>query len=150
MLVEALIKELTRRGYSVATIKSTNEDASDVKGTDTARHRMAGAKTTILVGPKTLTLRSERPSSLREILSSVQSDIMLIEGMKEKDIPKIWCIGNNELPKTLPDGVVAVYTWDKTAANRKEQTFSVYTMEQISELADLVETASVDLMEMDL
>jgi molybdopterin-guanine dinucleotide biosynthesis protein B len=35
-LVEALIRELTRRGYSVSTIKSTNEEIKDMKGTDRA------------------------------------------------------------------------------------------------------------------
>jgi molybdopterin-guanine dinucleotide biosynthesis protein B len=149
-LVEALIRELTRRGYSVSTIKSTNEEVKDLKGTDTERHRMAGAKTTILVGPESIMIHSERPSRLQEILSSIQGDLLLIEGMKEKPIPKIWCIGKDELPKALPDGVMAVYTWDGSPIGMEGEMISRYTMEQIGELADLVETASVDLTEIDL
>jgi molybdopterin-guanine dinucleotide biosynthesis protein B len=149
-LVEALIRELTRRGYEVSTIKSTNEDVKDIKGTDTARHRMAGAKTTVLVGPESIMIQSERPSSLKEVLSSIQGDLLLIEGMKEKTIPKIWCIGRDELPKALPDGVVAVYTWDESPIDIEGQMVSRYTIEQIAELADLIETASVDLSEIDL
>ncbi|MFX0056214.1 MAG: molybdopterin-guanine dinucleotide biosynthesis protein B [Promethearchaeota archaeon] len=149
-LLEALIRELTRRGYSVSTIKSTNEDVTDLEGTDTERHRLAGARSTMLVGPDSMMIRSERPSSLKAYLSSFQSDLLLIEGMKEKPIPKIWCIGKDVLPKALPDGVVAVFTWDETSSGEEGQMISRYTIEHIGELADLIETASVDLDEIDL
>ena len=149
-LVEVLIRELTRRGYSIATIKSTNENVTDVKGTDTERHRLAGAKTTMLVGPDSVMIRSERPSSLKECLSSFRSDLLIIEGMKEKAIPKIWCMGKDALPKALPDGVLAVFTFDETSANEEGYGISRYTIEHIAELADLIETASVDLDEIDL
>ena len=149
-LVEALIRELTRRGYSVSTIKSTTENITDKEGTDTERHRLAGAKSTMLVGPDSIMIRSERPSSLRELLSSFQSDLLIIEGMKEKAIPKIWCIGKDALPKALPDGVVAVYTWDGVSFDEDGQMISRYTIEHIAELADLIETASVDLDDVDL
>ncbi|MHA1937354.1 MAG: molybdopterin-guanine dinucleotide biosynthesis protein B [Candidatus Thorarchaeota archaeon] len=149
-LVEALIRELTRRGYSVSTIKSTNEDVKDMKDSDTERHRLAGAKTTMLVGPELIMIQSRRPSSLKEVLSSIQGDLLLIEGMKEKPIPKIWCIGKNELPKALPDGVLAIYTWDRSPIGIEGQMISRYTIEQIGELADLIETASIDLTEIDL
>jgi molybdopterin-guanine dinucleotide biosynthesis protein B len=149
-LVEALIRELTRRGYSIATIKSTNENVTDVKGSDTERHRLAGARTTMLVGPDSVTIRSERPSSLKEYLSSFQSDLLIIEGMKEKVIPKIWCMSKGALPKALPDGVLAVFTLDETAVNEEGYMISRRNLEQIGELADLIETASVDLDEIDL
>lgn len=149
-LVEALIRELTRRGYSVSTIKSTTEDVKDMKGSDTERHRMAGAKTTMLVGPESIMIQSKRPSSLKEVLSSIRGDLLLIEGMKEKPIPKIWCIGKNELPKALPDGVLAIYTWEGSPIGIEGQMISRYTIEQIGELADLIETASIDLTEIDL
>jgi molybdopterin-guanine dinucleotide biosynthesis protein MobB len=111
---------------------------------------MAGAKTTILAGPESIMIQTKRSSSLKEILSSIQGDLLLIEGMKEKPIPKIWCIGKDELPKALPDGVVAVYTWDGSPIDMEGQMISRYTMEQIGELADLIETASVDLAEIDI
>jgi len=150
VLIEALIRELTRRGFSVSTIKSTNEDIADKEGTDTARHRMSGAQTTILVGPDSMTIRLKRPSSLRESISWIQSDLLIIEGMKEKNIPKIWCIGDEKSPKELPDGVLAIYAWKDSPIYREGQIISIYTNEQISELVDLIETASVDLMEIDL
>ncbi|MFW9888095.1 MAG: molybdopterin-guanine dinucleotide biosynthesis protein B [Candidatus Thorarchaeota archaeon] len=149
-LVEALIRELNRRGYSIATIKSTNENVTDVRGTDTERHRLAGARITMLVGPDSVMIRSERPSSLKEYLSSFQSDLLIIEGMKEKTIPKIWCIGKDVSPKALPDGVLAVFTLDAPSADEEGHMISRYTREHIAELADLIETASVDLDEVDL
>ena len=149
-LVEALIRELTRRGFSVSTIKSTNEDVRDRRGADTERHRLAGAKTTMLVGPESIMIQSRRPSSLNEMLSSIHDDLLIIEGMKEKPIPKIWCIGRNELPKALPDGVLAIYTWDDEPIGTETQMISRYTIEQVGELADLIETASIDLTEIDL
>jgi hypothetical protein len=70
--------------------------------------------------------------------------------MKEKAIPKIWCIGKDVLPKALPDSVVAVFTWDEPSTDKEGQMISRYTIEQIAELADLIETAAVDLDELDL
>jgi len=68
----------------------------------------------------------------------------------EKAIPKIWCIGKDVLPKALPDTVVAVFTWDETLTDAGGQMVSRYTIEHIAELADLIETASVDLDGIDL
>jgi molybdopterin-guanine dinucleotide biosynthesis protein B len=149
-LVESLIRELTRRGYSISTIKSSNENLTDEEGTDTERHRLAGARSTMLVGPDSMVIRSERPTSLKEHLSSFQSDLLIVEGMKEKAIPKIWCIGRDALPKALPDGVVAVFAWDEDSIDEEGQMISHYTIEHIAELADLIETASVDLDEVEL
>lgn len=148
VLVELLVRELTRRGFSVSTMKSSNEDVADSEGSDTWRHKLAGAKATMLLGPETVTIRMSRPSSLVELLSAVSSDILLIEGMKEANIPKIWCIGKGLLPDEAPAGVIAYYTWDER--QRRKHDSPLYQKGHISELADLVETSSVDLSDLEI
>ena len=147
-LIELLVRELTRRGFSVSTMKSSNEDIADSEGTDTWRHKLAGAEKTIFIGPESVTIRMERPPKLGEFLSSVSSDILLIEGMKEKNIPKIWCIGEGVVPDETPANVIAYYAWEGN--QRGEQDSPVYQKEHISELADLVETASVELSKLEI
>lgn len=147
VLVELIVRELTRRGFSVSTMKSSNEDVPDSEGTDTWRHKLAGAETTVLLGPESVIIRMERTSRLRGVLSSFSSDILLIEGMKETSIPKIWCIGDGPIPDETFTGVIAYYAWE---SNQREHDSQVYKKEHISELVDLIETSSVELDELEI
>lgn len=51
--VEALTRELTKRGYQVAAVKHISEEgfSFDTEGKDTWRFAQAGAKTIIAVSP---------------------------------------------------------------------------------------------------
>lgn len=93
-LVERLVSEITHRGYSVSTIKHAHHQAQiDHEGTDTDRHRKAGATEVILSTPHRWALmhevRGPEPDldSLLARLSPV--DLVLIEGYKAAPHPKI-------------------------------------------------------------
>ena len=48
-LVERLVSEITKRGYKVSTVKHAHHSFDiDHKGTDSYRHRMAGASEVLL------------------------------------------------------------------------------------------------------
>ena len=93
-LAERLIEHFTRRGFKVASVKHTHHDFSlDRAGTDSARHRSAGATEVALVGPNQWALlhdlRDETPS-LVEILARLSPcDLVIVEGFKTAPIPKI-------------------------------------------------------------
>jgi molybdopterin-guanine dinucleotide biosynthesis protein B len=87
--VEALTKELTKRGYEVATVKHISEEGFtfDTEGKDTWRFTEAGAKTIIAVSPNevvTIEKRSAQSVSLKEILRRCKNiDVVLMEGFKK-------------------------------------------------------------------
>ena len=91
-LIEKLVAEVKRRGYRVATIKHAQEIHFE-PGKDSGRHLQAGSEATIVVTPKEAVLI--KPVMPRVKLAEValllgeDYDIILAEGFKQSDAPKI-------------------------------------------------------------
>lgn len=93
-LIEKMIRELTVRDYRVATIKHNLHGFEiDHPGKDSWRHRAAGARLTVLASPKKVALIRDvdRDYTIDEIRSRYveDADIIIVEGYKENDFPKI-------------------------------------------------------------
>ena len=94
-LTERLVAEFQARGYSVATVKHAHHDFDiDVPGTDSFRHRAAGAREVAIVSDRRLALihelRGEREPSLDDVLARLSPcDIVLVEGYKRDGHAKI-------------------------------------------------------------
>ncbi len=94
-LASEVVTELKRLGYRVGVIKSSSEPGIcfDTPGTDTFKHKTAGADSVMLVapdqvvlqrGPSELTLRTLGHRYFPDV------DIIIAEGFKKaKKIPKI-------------------------------------------------------------
>lgn len=94
-LVARLVEEFTRRGLTVSTIKHAHH-AFDVDhpGTDSFRHREAGAQEVMIVSGTRWALmhelRNESEPSLETVLKQASPcDIVLIEGYKREGHPKV-------------------------------------------------------------
>lgn len=94
-LMERLVAEFTERGLSVSTLKHAHH-ATDVDqpGTDSYRHRTAGAQEVVLASPNRVAimqeLRGAPEPSLEELLARMRPvDLILIEGFKRAPHPKI-------------------------------------------------------------
>lgn len=120
-LVARLVEEFTRRGFGVSTVKHAHASFQiDHEGTDSYRHRAAGARETAIVSPNRWALVHEVSSSgasptLDTILNKLAPcDLVLVEGFKNTTIPKIECIrlaSRDEAPVwTQNDSVVALAT----------------------------------------
>lgn len=115
-LLEALLPQLTQRGYRVAVIKHTwhRDIATDVPGADTRRLWDAGAAQTLLVSPERVahTYRCASEPPLPAILEQIHDvDLILLEGFKRADVPKIEVLraAHNPAPLTdLPDRIAFV------------------------------------------
>jgi molybdopterin-guanine dinucleotide biosynthesis protein B len=108
--VETIVKELTKKGYRVATAKHIHGPnfTIDTEGRDTWRHAKAGAHITIAVAAKELTT-IRKTDTARLTLSDLtkncedNTDVIIIEGFRElvaKDttVPKIVTVKNkNEI-----------------------------------------------------
>lgn len=94
-LIAKLVSELCRRGYRVATVKHAHHHFDiDHEGTDSYRHRAAGAVEVALVSRRRWAilheLGEEGEPGLSEILAKLApADLVIIEGYKEEAIPKI-------------------------------------------------------------
>ncbi|MGA1869188.1 MAG: molybdopterin-guanine dinucleotide biosynthesis protein B [bacterium] len=93
-LIEKLVKELKKRGHSVATIKHNIKGFEiDKKGKDSYRHKEAGADTVVISSPQKLALIKdiEKELTIDQIAKAYLSDVdfILTEGYKEGNKPKI-------------------------------------------------------------
>lgn len=106
-VVEGLVGELTKRGYSVATAKHINQKgfSMDAKGKDTWRHAVAGANPVIGVSDiKTSVLIKNGMNrfSLDELLGfTPKADLILLEGfsrivLSNEHVAKIFCVRNRD------------------------------------------------------
>jgi molybdopterin-guanine dinucleotide biosynthesis protein B len=94
-MVERLVAELASRGLRVATVKHAHHEFDvDVPGTDSFRHRQAGASEVAVVSSRRWVqmheLRGEPEPSLDEVLTHLSpADIVIVEGWKRGTHPKI-------------------------------------------------------------
>lgn len=94
-LVERLVAHLSGRGLRVATIKHAHHGAEvDRSGTDSHRHRAAGAAQVILATPARWAMMTELRGAPEPDLPSLLArldpcDLVLVEGFKRGTHPKI-------------------------------------------------------------
>ncbi len=94
-LVERLVAEISRRGYSVSTLKHAHHTFDvDQPGKDSHRHRMAGAREVLVASRERWALMAENRGqpepSLSDLLGWLSPvDLVLVEGYKREGHPKI-------------------------------------------------------------
>ena len=91
-LAVRLVEELTTRGLRIATIKHAHHTLRlDEQGTDSARHRAAGAKQVAVVSQRRWALMTEGPEpDFIDVAAQLEPcDLIVVEGYKSQPIPKI-------------------------------------------------------------
>lgn len=94
-LMERLVAEITRRGFTVSTVKHAHHSFDvDHPGKDSFRHREAGAAEVLLASRNRVALMQELRDapepSLAELLSRLRPvDLVLVEGYKRDAHPKV-------------------------------------------------------------
>jgi len=93
-LVEALIVELRRRGRRIGAMKhDAHRFEIDHPGKDSARFTAAGAEVMVLVSSETIATvwKPQVPPLIEELLATSfqDMDLVLVEGYKTSDLPKI-------------------------------------------------------------
>ena len=118
-LLEKLIPQFTARGLKVSVIKHAHHGFDiDRPGKDSYRHREAGATEVLLSCNERWALMHERRDegeiSLDELISRLAPcDLVLIEGFKQEDVPRIEVHRPaNGKPPLFPEfpGIIAVAT----------------------------------------
>jgi len=92
-LLVKVISELKSRGYRIAVIKHDGHDFEiDHKGTDTYKHRQAGADIVCIASSKKVAIIENfaHPPVLDDIVQSITNvDLILTEGFKQEKKPQI-------------------------------------------------------------
>lgn len=89
--IENIIKELRKRNYTVGTIKEIHfhDFKMDVEGTNTDRHRKAGAELVTARGAYETDILYQEKLSIEKILSFYTQDFVVMEGVRDTTAPKI-------------------------------------------------------------
>jgi len=102
-LITKLIPKFCKKGYKVATIKHDGHDfQGDVVGTDTYKHKNAGAYgTAIFSKNKFMVIKEEKFIDETYFIKLFpEADIIFLEGFKASDYPKLEIVrrGNSNRP----------------------------------------------------
>jgi len=91
--IEKIIQGLKKRGYSVGSIKEIHFEkfAMDQEGTNTYRHKMAGADPVTARGYNETDILFGRSLDIEDILAFYKNDYVIMEGVTESSCPIILC-----------------------------------------------------------
>ncbi len=143
--VECLIKELMRRNYTVGTVKDIHfeEFAIDTEGSNTDRHRKAGAELVTARGLYETDIMFTGKLPMEEILKFYNQDFVILEGVTDFDVPRILCASNLlDVEKRMhPDVFVLSGVISNTISNYGRLPV-IDGVRNIEKLADLVENTA--------
>jgi len=147
-LLEKIVKEFSRRGYQIGTIKhDTHGFEIDYPGKDSYRHFHSGSKMTMILGPDKIAVvrRLDRPLSLQQAIRIFfndkynQLDLIITEGFKKEDKPKIEIIrkivSSKPICKIINDNLIALVTDIKI----KDYDIPQFGLNAISKITDFIE-----------
>ena len=145
-LVCALVERLKAKGFRVAVIKHDAHDFEmDHPGTDSYRHRAAGASAIALVSPRKTAVIREEEICLDELVNDFSSyDIILVEGFKQESYPKLVMVRRAEDRELIQNlsSVQGVVTWlskEETLAEVGQETTEypvVFGKDEIEQITD--------------
>lgn len=144
---ECLIKELVRRNYTVGTVKEIHyeEFALDTVGSNTDRHRKAGAELVAARGLFETDILFKHKLSMPEILKFYTQDYVILEGVTDFDVPKILCASSIEdVVKRMDPSVFVLSGVISNKISRYKNLSIINAVTDIKRLADLVEKNALD------
>ncbi|MFO1160121.1 MAG: molybdopterin-guanine dinucleotide biosynthesis protein B [Reyranellaceae bacterium] len=137
-LVERLVVEFVRRGWTVNTVKHAHHDVDiDQPGTDSHRHRAAGATEVALVGGlRYAIMREQGEPALAQVLARLSpADLVLIEGYKREPHLKIEVRAGDGKPMAALDPAIVAIAADTPPS---ETHLPWFRRDDIAAIADFI------------
>ncbi|MEJ6784617.1 molybdopterin-guanine dinucleotide biosynthesis protein B [Aminobacter sp. Piv2-1] len=147
-LTERLVTELTSRGWKVSTVKHAHHDFDiDKAGTDSFRHRQAGASEVAIVSGRRWALmhelRGEDEPTLDDVLARLAPcDLVLVEGYKREGHMKIEARrleAKDRSPLSVSDPAIVAIAADHPVDGEQVPAFRI---DDISAIGDFIEARS--------
>lgn len=144
-LTERLVSEFTARGRTVSTVKHAHHAFDiDKQGTDSHRHRMAGASEVAIVSGQRWALmhelRGEQEPALEAILARLAPvDLVLVEGYKREAHQKIETrrlAASDTAPLAANDPRIVAVAADHPLP---AEALPVFDLDDIASIADFIE-----------
>ncbi|WP_353641510.1 molybdopterin-guanine dinucleotide biosynthesis protein B [Mesorhizobium sp. WSM2239] len=146
-LTEKLVGELTRRGWTISTVKHAHHDFDiDKEGADSFRHRAAGATEVAVVSGRRWALmhelRGEAEPSLDAILARLAPcDLVLVEGYKREPHRKIEMRrrdAKDATPLSSSDPNIVAIAADHPVSGEAVPVFGLDDLEAIADFVEAV------------
>ena len=147
--IENIIRELKKRNYSVGSIKEIHFDsfAIDIPGTNTDRHRQAGSELVTARGYHETDIMFPSKLPIEEILRYHDQDYVIMEGVRDYNIPKIACADKeDELEKIFDRSVFAVSGKIGARLDEFKDTPAIDPVSEAERLVDLIEEKVFDVL----
>ncbi|MDD2484541.1 MAG: molybdopterin-guanine dinucleotide biosynthesis protein B [Eubacteriales bacterium] len=145
--VEAVISELCKRGYSVGSVKDIHfeEFSADHPGTDTFRHKSAGAQMVTARGLHETDVFYPQRLPIGQVLSFYDQDYVVLEGTNEFSGPGIISAKNTEeIDQKMRDRVFAITGRISEEISEYKEIPVINALKDVERLVDLIETTVPD------
>ena len=143
-IVEGLVRELSKRGYRVGTVKHVRERGFtiDEPGKDTWRHGKAGALMVACLAPRETVVITKRRARLEEALRAMRGlHFVVMEGFRGlKGVVKI------AVARTAKEASKLVDKFTVACVGYGRWGVPVFRLDQTKELADIVELKALPLL----
>jgi len=139
-LIEKLIPELKKRGYSIGSIKhSCHKFDIDKKGKDSWRHRKAGADIVVIASTDKIAMIKDNDCESLDCLEKYFNgvDLIIAEGFNKENMPKIEIVrkASGKEPLCLGDSKLIAVVTDSDTGHKVPR----FGLEEIDKLADFIE-----------
>lgn len=140
--IENIIRELRSRGHSVGSVKEIhhNEFTIDREGTNTYRHKEAGAQLVTARGLLETDMLFQEMLPVQRILNFYDQDFVVLEGVTDCSAPKIICAHTTkEIDERLDDTVFAISGIISNSMKEYKGIPVINSIDNIEQLVDLIE-----------
>lgn len=134
-IIEKIILSLKAKDYKIAVIKHDAHDFDiDHEGKDSWRFSKAGADITLISSKNKTAIIEQRERTFEQNINSIKDvDLILVEGYKQENIPKIGII-RKQTNKGLPfetNKYIAIVTDDNSIKNH-DKCFDLNDIESLT------------------
>jgi len=138
-IIENIIRELKKRKYSVGSVKEIHyqDFAMDTEGTNTYRHMQAGAQVVTARGNRETDILFPEKLSIEEILKFYSQDYVIMEGVRDYNLPKILCAKSRKDIDKILDG--SVFAISGVIANEMESYKGLPVIDGVGDILELVD-----------
>lgn len=138
-LISKIIPRLKEKNLKIATIKHDGHDfQGDVEGTDSFIHRKAGADgVAVFSDNRYMIIKEEKNIDINILIKEFKEyDLIIIEGLKSSDFPKLEIIRSeiSKKPVTKKETVLAYIT----DLDRIDKNIKQFALEDIDGIVDFI------------
>ncbi len=145
--IENLIKELVKRGYSVGSVKDIHFEnfAIDTEGTNTDRHKKAGAELVSARGLYETDILFQSRLPVPNLLKFYTQDYVIFEGTSDFSMPRILCSTSLEdIERRINKDVFAISGVISNDISSYHDLPAINSLTDISGLTDLAEKNAME------